>query len=114
MSSIATSPLQLFCYLKGDHYKRAFRVTIGMEESVDDLKEVIKERMKPSFDHIPANSLVLWNVKIPLDKHLKEAVDKLGLVGEESLSPSIKLLNVIPHQPADGHIHIVVNPVGKY
>jgi hypothetical protein len=59
--------LNLLCYVRGDDYKNAFRVTIGMEEWVADLKEAIKEKKRPYFDHIPADSLVLWKVSVPYD-----------------------------------------------
>src|SRR4030081_1617219 len=100
---------RLFCYVREDDCNRAFEVKIGREESVAALRKAIKEKKKPEFDHIPADSLVLWDVKIPLDENLKEAVDKLGLVDKKSLAPFITLSNVVPHQPIDGHLHIVVD-----
>jgi Crinkler effector protein N-terminal domain len=111
MSYVAIGPsssLQLFCYVHDDDYKHAFEVKLGMDDSVAALKNVIKKEKSPLFNHIPADSLVLWNENIPLDEHLKEAVDKLGLVNEKSLSPATRMSKIFPRQPEDGQIHIVV------
>ena len=96
----------------------AFEVTIGMEDSVAVLKDVIKEKKSNAFHDVDADSLVLWNadIPIPIDENLKEAVDKLDLVDEKALSPSTRLSDVFPHQPEDGHLHIVVKAplTGEY
>jgi hypothetical protein len=111
-----SSFLKLFCYVRSDDYKHAFEVKIGMEESVAALKKAIKEEKSHMFRSVDADSLVLWNVNISCDEHLKEAVDKRGLVDGQSLSPFTGLSKVFPHQPEDGHLHIVVKapPPGEY
>ncbi|KAM6494873.1 hypothetical protein JOM56_009496 [Amanita muscaria] len=100
--------LQLFCYVRDDDSKQAFLLEIKENAVVSTLRKSIKEEKRPKFDHIPADSLVLWNVHTPLDEHLKETVDKLGLIDENSLSPGIRMSEIFPEQPEDGRIHIVV------
>ena len=102
--------------MKDDNYKHAFEVKIGKEESVAALKKAIKEKKSQAFREIDANSLVLWNQDIPVDEHLKETVDKLGLVDEKSLSPITRLSEIFPNPLKNTYLHIVVKnlPIGEY
>jgi hypothetical protein len=72
--------------VKDDYYKHTFEVKIGKEESVAALKKAIKEEKSQAFREVDADPLVLWNENIPLDEHLKETVEKLGLVDENLYS----------------------------
>ena len=94
--------------MRDDDHKHTFEVKIGMNDSVATLKERIKEKADQTFHDMDAKSLVLWNENIPLDEHLKEAVNRLGLDDEKSLYPATKMSKLFPKQPEDGLIHIVV------
>ena len=48
-----------------------FQVTLGRTKSIADLKEGIREKKKPAFDHVPADTLVLWKVSVRVDSNLK-------------------------------------------
>ena len=122
MTSVAIRPssfLKLICYVKGEPYKRAFEVKIGKEESVAALKEAIKEKKSPDFNHIPADSLVLWNVSIPYNPSLTNNVDTLRLLDDDglpqisdeliqSLFPVRKLSKIFSKPPVEEHVHIIV------
>ena len=54
--------LKLFCQVQGDEHDLAFEVEIDSSKSVYALKEVIKPKMGPDFNHVPARSLALWKV----------------------------------------------------
>jgi hypothetical protein len=54
--------LLLNCWVLGNDPKRVFTVKIGKKETVDDVKNVIKEEKKPELDHLAADSLQLWKV----------------------------------------------------
>ena len=41
-----------------------FPVDIAKEKSVGTLKDTIKDKKKPDFDHIPADKLTLWKVSL--------------------------------------------------
>jgi hypothetical protein len=123
MTSVATRPssfLKLICHVKGEPYKHTFEVKIGKEESVAALKKAIKEEKSPDFDHIPADSLVLWNASIPYNPSLTDNVDTLHLdddglpqVSDEliqSLLPVRKLSNIFSRPPIEEHVHIMVKP----
>jgi hypothetical protein len=93
-----------------------------MEESIADLKKAIKEEKRPNFDHIPADSLVLWKVSLPCDQNLKWDVGDLHLVNDELpqspvahpddqiqlLSPDDKMSEVFLVPPIKKHVHIIV------
>jgi hypothetical protein len=54
--------LKLNCIVLGDDPSHAFEIKIAPTESVSALREVIKDKKKPHFDHVPADSLKLWKV----------------------------------------------------
>ena len=51
--------LVINCYLHRDHPDHVFEVKILKDKSVAALKDAIKEKKRPNFDHLPADSLVL-------------------------------------------------------
>ena len=53
---------KLNCLVSGDAPSNIFEIKIAPTESVSALKELIKEKQKPQFDHVPANRLDLWKV----------------------------------------------------
>ena len=70
----------------GDDPNRVFAVEISNAKTVSALRETIKDKKKPAFDHVPADALVLWNVSIPVERNLEENVNNFFLANEESLS----------------------------
>jgi hypothetical protein len=56
------SLLNLNCWVHGDEPQNVFTVKIPKTDNVSTLKDAIKEKKKPLFDHIPADSLELWKV----------------------------------------------------
>ena len=110
----------MLCYVKGEHYNHAFPVEIEKEKWVADLKKAIKVEKSPWFDHIPADSLVLWKVSVLHDSDLAENVNKLTLIDEDgspqvsmvhpdneqipSLSTVHKLSKVLSEPPMEDHV----------
>jgi len=54
--------IKLNCFVLGDDSSRVFEIKIALTESVSALKELVKEKRRPLFDHVPADHLDLWNV----------------------------------------------------
>ena len=104
-----TTTFALVCYLRGDDYTRVLEVKIGGEESVAALKEAIKEKTRPDFDDIRADSLVLWKVSVPFNPSLPEDVERLNLIVENSLQPLDILQDVFPSGLVRKSVHIVVD-----
>ena len=73
------------------------------------LKDAIKEKMKQEFQHIVADTLVLWKVSISDVSSLLELSD-INFANEESLLPMDKLSKVFLGVPKEGYLHIIVKP----
>jgi hypothetical protein len=101
--------LELYCFVWGDEPCHAFLVQIARTESVGALRKAIKKE-KRAFQSIDADSLILWNVSIPVNDDFKEIVKKVELKDEEALSPVNRLSTIFPVQQKDGHLHIIVHP----
>ena len=63
--------LNLNCYLRGDPRNCAFAVHINDDKTVSKLRDAIKEEIRPKFDNVPANELVLWKNSVPINRDLK-------------------------------------------
>ena len=57
---------RLFCWVKGDEPEQRFHVDIASTDTVSGLREAIKKKKEPTFDHVPADSLKLWKVRVQL------------------------------------------------
>ena len=58
----ADRTLELFCWVQGDDPRHVFPLEIAETKTVGALKEAIKEKKKPAFDHVVADTLNLWRV----------------------------------------------------
>jgi hypothetical protein len=91
-----TTPLTLNCWVFGTDSNHIFSIEIDRNENVGDLRQAIKEKTKPSFDHIDANNIDVWNVSIPVDEHtnLQAKVNDLRLHEKKPLWPLEGLLKI--------------------
>jgi hypothetical protein len=102
-----THRLTLNCLVLGQDRDHIFQVTLARTKSIADLKDAIKEKQKPAFDHVPAVTLVLRKVSIPVDSNLEGNVQSVTLVKPLSL-PLEELKKCFT--PKRGHLHVVVQP----
>jgi hypothetical protein len=108
--NVMSSTLALNCLVSGDDSDHIFTIEVANAKNVSALKDAIKDKKRPAFDHVPADTLVLWKVSLPVDDKLEENLPNLA--GETSLSPVIKLSKVFSNVD-DTHLHIVVGcPLG--
>jgi hypothetical protein len=63
--------ITLHCWVLSDGPDRVFPVEIDQEKSVGALKDAIKDKKKPAFDHIPADALDLWKVTNDFPKSIR-------------------------------------------
>src|SRR3954469_22943574 len=110
------STITLSCLVAGENpYENAFQVVIDTTQikTVALLRDAIKEKID---DNVKAKDLKLWKVKISLEeeneklKLINEKInvnikDELGGVELKSLS---KISKHFSSQPADKHIHIII------
>ena len=97
-----------------DDPRHVFSVGIAVTESVSALRKAIKVEKKPAFDHIPADTLVLWSVSIPVDKSFKDSLNDFEPADEESLLPVDRVSEVFVNVPEKRRLHIIVKapPIG--
>jgi hypothetical protein len=105
ITSVVTHPspyserlLVLGCLVLGDDPSRIFSIKIAATETVSALRKAIKDEKKPALDHVPADTLVLWKVSIPVDKSFKANISKMDLIEEELLSSLDRLSKVFANE----------------
>ena len=100
--------LEINCLVLGEPRTHIFPVAIAPTKTVGALKKAIKIEKMPAFDHVPADTLILWKVSIPVDDSLGDNLR--NLVDEQSLSPVEALSEVFTSSPDRKHLHIIVKP----
>jgi hypothetical protein len=118
----ADRQLCLNCWVVGDETSRVFPVELPITKNIGHLKDAIKAKKKPAFDHIPADALELWKVSVhcfdasrSAPEHWQvdvlaedSAIRNISLDGVKPL-PSVKRLSGLFEQdPIDEHVHIVI------
>ena len=98
----------------GDDASRVFQVEIVNSKTVGDLRKLIKEEKRPAFDHVPADTLVLWKVSIAVNGNLAESLDP-DIINDDPLLPVNRLSKVFSDPPEDKHLHIIMQalPAGE-
>jgi hypothetical protein len=56
--------------VNGDGPDHIFDIEITGNKKISALKELIKDKKKPIFDHVPADDLKIWKVSALIDTHL--------------------------------------------
>ncbi|KAG1891723.1 uncharacterized protein F5891DRAFT_1197488 [Suillus fuscotomentosus] len=102
--------LCLNCFTLGDDPRpnNIFPVHIAQTQNVGDLKEVIKDKKKPEFDHIAAHRLELWQVDLPVDETIKDKLNNLTLDPTKSLSPVDEIVEIFPDAPPCKYLHLII------
>jgi Crinkler effector protein N-terminal domain len=89
----------------GDDPEHIFVIKIANIKNVSALKDAIKDKKKPAFDHVPADTLILYKVSFPVDDDLQENLR--NFIGDKPLLPVNKLSKVFSNV-YNTHLHIVV------
>ncbi|KAF9195471.1 hypothetical protein BGZ51_000046 [Haplosporangium sp. Z 767] len=88
--------LNLFCLVDGESTSRAFPIKISSDDTISDLKELIKVEKTPEFDDIAANKLTLWQVSVPAtdDEQDEQPVSLDSLAEKKKLFSPRRLISV--------------------
>jgi hypothetical protein len=107
----------LNCLIHGENpaVDRVFTVEVVKSKTVAILKDMIKEKQQPESNHICATQLSLWKVSLPLDSSVDKVLKQLVLEdnitkGIQKLLPAKKLSSYFTDEPADEHLHIIIEP----
>ncbi|KAF9536435.1 hypothetical protein EC957_010987 [Mortierella hygrophila] len=101
--------LTLFCLVDGEATSKAFSVKVPSSDTVDDLKELIKDKKPVDFEHVDANNLTLWHVAHPViaaNKHQPVLLNTIDSPTE--LDPTDDIADVFAEIPPKKTIHILV------
>ena len=101
--------ITLICLLRGQSFDRAFPVGITKSELVGDLRELINTKTHPTLNLFAAHELTLWGVSILAedDATLRNLV-LANTTGIQKLAPSKKIGSILSKEPAEEHIHVIV------
>src|ERR1700738_4202598 len=98
--------LELNCLVLGDDTSHIFTIDIGGTKKVSTLKELIKDKNKPAFDHVPAHALNIFKVSLPVDDGLDAALKCFRPEDEKDhlLSNTVQRLKGVFGDPIDEHL----------
>ncbi|KAG1901794.1 uncharacterized protein F5891DRAFT_1187269 [Suillus fuscotomentosus] len=100
--------LKLNCIVLGNNPRHIFPVDIERTEIVGDLKEVIKDKKRPEFDHVATDRLELWKVDLPINEMIEHNLNNLTLDPTKSLSPVDEMVEIFPDAPPRKYLHIII------
>lgn len=106
--------LKLFClvYPDDDSSQQPFSVKAGDDDTIDDLKKVIKAEALPHFPDMAASRLILWKLEpsLPEDGNLQTALKDVkldGSSGAKQLASTAMVMDMFPDAPKQ-HIHVLI------
>ena len=76
--------------------------------NIDRLKELIKTKMRPGLDHLPASTLRLWKVDFSLDD---PKLQNFVCDDKTQLKPIVKLKKTF-NDGDEEHIHVIIKLPG--
>ncbi|CAG8754857.1 2955_t:CDS:1, partial [Funneliformis mosseae] len=103
---MSTDTIELFCLIQENTVAQAFPLKINQNESIGQLKEVIKVKKTSEFNFFTANQIRLWKIQIQGDSD--KELTKLMLYKEEQLLPTRKVSSYFSEKPLDEYIHIII------
>ncbi|KAF9924655.1 hypothetical protein BGZ67_009152, partial [Mortierella alpina] len=101
--------LTLFCLVDGEATSNAFSVKVSPNDTVDNLKELIKNKKAPEFDDIATDKLTLWRIAhsvVAANKHQPVLLNVID--SQTELDPTDDISEVFEQQPPKKTIHIIV------
>ncbi|KAG0325630.1 hypothetical protein BG000_001729 [Podila horticola] len=102
--------MSLFCLVDGESASNVFPVKLSADESIGDLKNLIKTALSPQFDDVTAKDLTLWRVSIPITDDDNAIPILLNNVtsDKKKLGPVDDISDVFEVRPPKKTIHIIV------
>lgn len=100
--------VELWCVTREDRI--AFKVGIGANNDISDLKTIIKEFRKPRYDKFSPDELNIWKVNITMNRIKDIPIDEY--LNEKLKDPSQKVRNTFYNIEGD-NIRVVVGIPSK-
>jgi hypothetical protein len=105
--------LELNCLVLGDDHSHIFTIEIQGTKNISALKELVKEKNKPAFDHVPAHTLELFKDSLPVGDGLDAKLMRFRPEDEghrRRLSSAIERLRDAFGDATNNHLHVIVIP----
>ncbi|KAG0027221.1 hypothetical protein BGZ81_005785 [Podila clonocystis] len=101
--------LNLFCLVDGESTSSAFPIKVSPDDSIGDLKKLIKAEIPDTFNGVDAKDLTLWRVSLPITDDDDEIPILLNYVtsDKKKLGPATRLSKVFPEKLAEEAVHII-------
>ncbi|CAG8711726.1 12634_t:CDS:2 [Funneliformis mosseae] len=96
---MSTDTIELFCLIQENTVAQAFPLKIDQNESIGQLKEVIKVKKTSESNFFAANRIQLWKIQIQGDSD--KELTKLILYKEEQLLLTRKVSSYFSEKPLD-------------
>ncbi|KAI8349855.1 hypothetical protein B0O80DRAFT_459469 [Mortierella sp. GBAus27b] len=106
---------QVVCLLEGAPLSKVFSVKVSSDNTVDELKDIVKARIAPKLDNVSVFDMQLWKVTVPtrsskntaivLDSiSFKQELDPLDHLSKDITSKEAVILIQVPVLQAPTHI----------
>ncbi|KAF9327744.1 hypothetical protein BG006_009002 [Podila minutissima] len=108
-NTVTDNCMSLFCLIDGESASSIFSVKLSPDDSIGDLKDLIKIEKSPRFDDVAANKLTLWRVSVPVvaaNKHKPIILTEIDSAME--LDPTDDISDVFEETPPKNTVHIIV------
>jgi hypothetical protein len=104
--------LELNCLVLSDDSSHIFTIKIQGTKNISALKELIKDKNKPAFEHVPAHALKLFKVFFPVEDGLDAKLTRFRPEdeGHRRLSSAVERLRDAFGDATDNHLHVIVLP----
>ncbi|KAF8945355.1 hypothetical protein BGZ47_002815, partial [Haplosporangium gracile] len=101
--------LSLICLVNGEPTSNAISIKIHSNDTVDDLKKLIKANKTNAFSDINADQLTFWRVSIPVAlKNERKEISLADISSMEELDETDDISYLFNDKPIKNTIHIIV------
>ena len=108
--TISGTQIRLWCLVRGS--SSAFYVTIGRDNFIIDLKEVIKSKKQNEFANVDVDQLVLWRVNIDQSQIKTTSIDDILNEEDELENSGLTVRETLPNVEGNS-VRVVVRIPGK-
>ncbi|KAG0269268.1 hypothetical protein DFQ27_004131, partial [Actinomortierella ambigua] len=100
--------LTLFCVVDGESTSNAFPVKISPDDSIGDLKKLIKTEIPGTLNGVDAKDLTLWRVNHVIAANIHQPVLLSAFDSTKELAPIQYIADVFTETPPRQTIHLIV------
>ncbi|KAF9319144.1 hypothetical protein BG006_003044, partial [Podila minutissima] len=101
--------MSLFCLVNGESTSSIFPVKLSLDDSIGDLKDLIKTKKSPRFDDVTTNELTIWHVSIPITEDCEIPILLNNVTSDKKkLGPATRLSKVFFKELPEETVHVIL------